>query len=224
MPSSLWETEQYGVYRLRVPSNPQQPDSSPKVVASIPVRCWANDRWATALTLQMLPDDRIGGLAFEMHCERGPAAGSSLVEAQALAALNVFTPPEEQYVQLRWPATAVPLRPSATGAFGGDVAGAAPQQAPAGSGVPPAGSQGRSAAVAQGSSEAGSEEGEKGPPPKDERTWLQKNWMLAMPLFMVAMNLLGNQLGGGASGARGREQARQGAAPAAGGRANTRGR
>ena len=51
----------------------------------------------------------------------------------------------------------------------------------------------------------------------------QKNWMLAMPLFMVAMNLLGNQLGGAASGAREREQARQGA-PAGGGRANARGR
>ena len=94
---------------------------------------------------------------------------------------------QQQRVPLWLPAAAPPLLPPppppAAAKKAAAAASLAQQQAEAA----------RRRAAAGGGKDG--DEAEAAPPPEDNRTWLQKNWVYALPMFMMAMNIFNGVAG-----------------------------
>lgn len=181
-----------GLYRLRLAVAP--------VATSFPARCLAAAAAPGGLELELVEGSATGsggrqphiaGIAVSAPCTRSTNVGADANPAHLL--------PESQDLRVRLPVAApdvLPLLPppGQAGPAGGSVPLDAGMQAgqQRGSGGP-AGQQ-----PAQG--EAGSA-GDKGEADRkaaqEEKTWLQKNWMMAMPLVFIALNIVGNVAGGG---------------------------
>lgn len=142
------------------------------VVASIPARCWAQAGANARLVIHVLD-----------HHQTVTAA--SLL---APCGANVATPTEESQLNLPKISTVQVVRP-----------------VPAPTVTLPAAVGAQTAAMQQASASAkggqGQEETKKGEPEKDERTWIQKNWLpLALVAFMMfnRMGQVGQDPAGGA--------------------------
>lgn len=181
-----------GLYRLRVPSAGA---GTPPVAASFPARCLAAAAADGGLALDLLDAGHVAGIALNAPCGRA---------APAAAELQL---PASQALAVRLPAAAPQvLPPLVPGQVAGDpsatLGGAGLQQEAAGAGAGAGGAAGQQAAGAGGA--AGRQGPGKGKPQPDERTWLQKNWMLVLPLgFIVSWERAGMRNAAGGAQARG---------------------
>eukprot|EP00887_Chlorella_sp_A99_P004325 scaffold15.g4325.t1 len=188
-----------GLYRIRVPvstSGGGGPDGE-YVTASIPARCWAAAGFSTTLALHLLSAGRVAGVAFQLPCS----------SASAVPALGTDTPvalPQTSPVHVVLPRT-VPAVHMPQPTQQQQQQAAAAKEAAA-----------RQTASAQqdgedGEGESGERKGKQAPP-KDERTWLQKNWMVLIGAGLLMANRInapqepqrggGRPAGGGAPARR----------------------
>lgn len=140
---------------------------------------------------------RVTGVSFDFYggpCKGGGGGGPAGTKAQA-----------QQRVPLWLPAAAPPLLPPPPPPAAAKKAAAAAALAQA---------QAEAARRrAAGDGEGGGAEGAGAPPPppEDNRTWLQKNWVYALPMLMMAMNVMN-----AAAGPPPQQQRRPGAGAGAG--------
>ena len=160
-----------GLYRLRLPS---AGGGSPPVAASFPVHCLAASASDGGLALDLLDGGHVAGIALNAPCGQRIAAELQLPASQAVA-VRLPTAAPEVLPQL------VPGQVAGDAAAG--LGGVGLQQDAAGGAAGAAGAAGQQAAgEGRGTGQQG---GGKGKPQPDERTWLQKNWMLVMPLGFI---------------------------------------
>lgn len=163
-----------GLYRLRVPSAGA---GSPPAAASFPAHCLAAAASDGGLALDLLDAGHVAGIALNAPCSHGAAGAAAQLQL-----------PASQAVAVRLPAAAPEVLPQLVpGQVPGDAAaglgGVGLQQDAVGGAAGAGGAAGQQAA-GQGRA-AGQQGGGKGKPQPDERTWLQKNWMLVMPLGFI---------------------------------------
>jgi hypothetical protein len=169
-----------GLYRLRLPS--ALSDSSrgaPFVSTSFPARCLSEAAAKEGLALDMLDDQHIASVALNAPCGQGAAAAGS-VQLPTRQEIHVRTPVDAPNVlQLVLSGQQPGSAAAAVGLPGlGDAAAPEQQQGPqrqSGQGQDQAGQQGG----------ANDKAGERGKPKEEEKTWLQKNWMVVMPLGFI---------------------------------------
>lgn len=174
-----------GLYRLRVPSAGA---GSPPVAASFPAHCLAAAAADGGLSLDLLDAGHVAGIALNAPCGRGAAGAAAQLQL-----------PASQSVVVRLPTAAPGVVPQLVpGQVAGDAAaglgGMGLQQDATGGAAGAGGAAGQQGA-GQGHAE-GQQGGGKGKPQPDERTWLQKNWMLVVPLGFIVSG------GQGAAGGR----------------------
>lgn len=163
-----------GLYRLRLPSSTAA--GAPHVVTSFPARCLAAAGADGGLELDVIEGGHVAGLALSAPCT--PAASGG-----AAAELEL---PASQTLALRLPTAAPEVTPQLVpGQVAADAAAAMAgslQQEPAAA----AGEQQQAGqqAAQGGAGEKGGADARK-PPQPDDRTWLQKNWMLVLPLGFI---------------------------------------
>lgn len=120
---------------------------------------------------------RVTGVSFDFYggggCKGGGGGKGKTPQAQQQ---------QQQRVPLWLPAAAPPLLPP-------PPPPAAAKKAAAAAALAQAQAEAARRRAANGGGEGG-EEGEAEPPPPDNRTWLQKNWVYALPMFMMAMNVM----------------------------------
>ena len=165
------------LYRIRVSTaiggSGSSSSSGPTyVTASIPARCWVAASSTARLTLSLLSPGQVAGVAFDVPC--GPGVG----EPAGAEGQGPVTFPREIPVQLE-----LPHRPHA-------VRLPLPNQQSAVQAQAAADAQARLAAQQEEAQVEGQGEGEGGTkgkkqPPKDERTWLQKNWMMLLGVGLL---------------------------------------
>lgn len=191
-----------GAYSVRVHLPGAGSSSPPPLVASAPAACALASGGRLALKLDGTAGGSgtgggvgagvdVTGVSFDFYSTGCPSGDAPLPPGVPPPA---WAPPASVAVPLWLPASAPPLFPPPAGAArGAGVAPPTPTPTPR---------------------KEGEEGGDgEGGPPVDNRTWLQKNWMVVLPATLLASNLLGAlaappQAGGG-------PQARRG--PAAGG-------
>jgi hypothetical protein len=157
-----------GLYRLRLPSALVSDAGSQTVSTSFPARCLTSAAADGGLALDLLDGRRVAAIAITSPCSRiaAPADGLQLPAAQAL--------------ELRMPSAApdvLPLLMQSAQAGSGAVGAA-------GTTASPSAEQQRSQQEA-GSQHGKKDEGDKGKAKEEEKTWLQKNWMVVMPLGFI---------------------------------------
>ncbi|KAL4448206.1 hypothetical protein ABPG75_005425 [Micractinium tetrahymenae] len=169
------------LYRLRLPAS--------GVAAAFPARCLAAAATPGGLQLDVLEGGHVAAISVAAPCRRATSAPPA--SAPAL--------PASQELGVRLPAAAPDVLPLLAAAAPG-AAGAAglgvPLEAGADAGAQAAGAgqqqqqqqQGGTAGAADGKGAAGKK-------PEEEKTWLQKNWMLVAPLGFILLNILGNGMG-----------------------------
>ena len=182
-----------GLYRLRVAGAAA---GAAPVATSFPARCLAAAAAPGGLELGLLEAGEVAGIALAAPCACGAAPSAGL---PAL--------PHSQDLSVRMPGTAPEPLPLV----------APPGQQPAGAGGMGAGAGGASGAASgavprqagQAGSQAGGEEGgeEGGKKPEEEKTWLQKNWMMVVPAGFVVRQA------GGSGRSRGRSRGGGSSAP-----------
>ncbi|KAK9790570.1 hypothetical protein WJX73_000374 [Symbiochloris irregularis] len=163
-----------GRYKLRL-----TPGSGPAALTSIPAQCLVSPLCTEVLHLHVSHSGEVSAINYDQ--ELCPCHSEAV---RSLELPRNFTFAEEVKVPVLLPTVAHPvlLTPK-------------PQQA-AGKGkgagkVAPVRTQG------QGGAEGEDKEGlSKEEPPPDERTWLQKNWLLLLPVGFVVLNVLGTAAGG----------------------------
>lgn len=192
-----------GLYRLRLPSALAGSSSASQPVStSFPARCLAAAAADGGLALDLLDARHVAGIAVSVPCTReAPAAAAGMLPSSQ--ALHLRLPLEAPDVlQLVVPGQQGAAAAAAATGTADLQAGAARQQAQ-GQAQQAAGQEQR--APAQGQQVQGKAAG-KGQVKEEEKTWLQKNWMLVMPLGFILMNLLGGgnqaQRGGGGAPVR----------------------
>lgn len=173
-----------GLYRLRVPSVGA---GSLPATASFPAHCLAAAASDGGLALDLLDAGHVAGIALNAPCSHGAAGAAAQLQL-----------PASQAVAVRLPAAAPEVLPQLVpGQVPGDAAaglgGVGLQQDAVGGAAGAGGAAGQQAA-GQGRA-AGQQGGGKGKPQPDERTWLQKNWMLVMPLGFIVSGRRGRQRG-----------------------------
>lgn len=162
-----------GLYRLRLPSSAAP--GAPPVVTAFPPHCLAVAGADQGLALDLLDARHVAAIALNAPCTaRGAAAaiGSDLqLPASQVLALHLPKAAPEVLPPLVGPAgIGMPVQPGPSAVAGaGQAQGQQQQVQESGEGAQPGG-------AAPG--------GKKAPPP-DDRTWLQKNWMMVLPLGFI---------------------------------------
>lgn len=160
-----------GLVRLRLPSAAGA--GAPLVSTSFPVHCMAAAGADGGLALDMLDAAHVAALALNAPCSRGAAAAPGDVQL-----------PASQTLALRLPAAAPEVVPQLVpGQVAADAAAALGGLQRDG-GAPGAQRGQQQGAPGGKAGAAGQGEGKKAPQP-DDRTWLQKNWMLVLPLVFI---------------------------------------
>ena len=158
------------LYRLRLPAS--------GVAAAFPARCLAAAAAPGGLELDLLEGGHVAAISVAAPCRR--AAGAAPATLPAL--------PGSQELSVRLPAIAPDVLPL--------LAAAAPGAGPSGLGAPletPASAGGQAAGAGQqqqqqqqgGAASAAGGKAPAGKKPEEEKTWLQKNWMLVAPLGFI---------------------------------------
>ncbi|KAL6768711.1 hypothetical protein ACKKBF_B15885 [Auxenochlorella protothecoides x Auxenochlorella symbiontica] len=159
-------------YSVRVPVGKDA--SGAILLASLPSACWAAQGFATPLTLSLHSDGQPAGLSIDLACSDGaPDATGLRLGTPALASL-----PSEQIVQVQFPIKAAEVK----------------QQAP-----PQTPEQKKAEAAA--AAAAVDQDEELTPAARaalkrkledENKTWLQKNWMMLIPAALMMLNRMGN--------------------------------
>lgn len=138
------------------------------VSASIPARCWVAAGLATPLTLYLTGESHVGGVSLDLPCAPGPVPAS--------LAGGALSPPDAVPVRIELPRAAETLTMPLPDAQQAQAAAAAAEAA-----------QRRAAGEDEGGTggEGGEASERRRAPPKDERSWLQKNWMVLLGVAMV---------------------------------------
>lgn len=180
-----------GLYRLRLPAAPGS--AAPLVATSFPARCLAAAAAPGGLEVDLLAagsssgaSSHVAGIAIGVPCRRGGAAGQGLHDLPASQDLTVRLPagaPEVLPVILSpGQAGAGFNMPLEDGAAAAGQAGQSQQQQQAGAQQ----GQGGSGAAAGGKAGAAKKA-------EEEKTWLQKNWMLVAPLGVIVSGEAGGR-------------------------------
>lgn len=159
-----------GLYRLRLTSALDSGAAAQTVSTSFPARCLPSAAADGGLALDLLDGRRVVAIAISSPCSRRSAAPQGRLQLPSLQALELRVP------------SAAP-----------DVLPLLMQSAQAGSGTPgasstPAGSSAEQQRMRdQGEAQQGKKDegGDKGKAKEEEKTWLQKNWMVVMPLGFI---------------------------------------
>lgn len=165
-----------GMYYIKVTDDGS---SDPGVLASIPAHCWATAGGAARIVVHVLDKSQPVAASLAAPCDvaalQTTPSKATLPSVQSVQVVRPETAPELQVQML----TAAQLQQQQAAAKAAEAAAVGGDK----------------------------EEGEKGArggkiaPEKDERTWLQKNWMfLALVAFMMANRLGGTGGGAGQAG------------------------
>lgn len=130
------------------------------------------------MALELLDGGLVAGIAINAPCSRGNVAASGGVQLPSSQALQLRVPlAAPDVLQLLASSQQAPLP-------GGAAAGVHPSD--------PVAQQGQGAGQDQ-QAEAQQKKGQAGKPKakEEEKTWLQKNWMIMMPLGFIVRLLLG---------------------------------
>lgn len=154
------------LYRLRLPAS--------GVAAAFPARCLAAAAAPGGLELDLLEGGHVAAISVAAPCRH--VAGAAPASLPALSG--------SQELSVRLPAVAPDVLPL--------LAAAAPGAGASGLGAPlenpaNAGGQAAGAGQQQQAGAAGAVGGKGGPgkKPEEEKTWLQKNWMMVAPLGFI---------------------------------------
>lgn len=157
-----------GMYKVRMPSDPNA--DSPKLLTSIPARCLVSTGLQDHLQLHATSSGKFVGLNYDYA--RHPCFTESDVAMPS--DLNF---PQSSAVPVWLPVAASSLQKTEP-TFAEGLKGAAGKSGRPGSGAPKDGKA-----------------GDEKPPVEDNRHWLVKNWMIALPLAFVAINVFGAVMG-----------------------------
>lgn len=172
-----------GLYKLRVSSGMA---GSP-ALTSIPARCLVSSNCTERLHLHLTSTGEVTAINFALlqcPCHSGISTPGTLPQSWAFADES----PVLVWLPERAPALHLAPKPpqDQDKTPSQQAKGRAPASDLAGARTP----------LAEGEEGAGEVE-----PPKDERSWLQKNWLILLPLGFVLVNVLG-QMDPGAAGGR----------------------